>query len=67
MQPLKEINTDRCLKLQLHAFSDGGEDAFKSCVFIGWPTACGIEIRFVAAKVFVAPLTLPDLKVGGSS
>ena len=60
---LKEINTDRCLKPkrvagppQLHAFSDGGEDAYGSCAFIRWPTVCGIEIWFVAAKVFVAPL-----------
>ena len=62
MQTLKEINTDRCLKPkrvtgppQLHAFSDGG-DVYGSCVFIRWPTVCGIEIRFVAAKAFAAPL-----------
>ena len=56
MQTLKEINMDRCLKPkrvtgppQLHAFSDGGEDAYGSCVFIRWPTVCGIETRFIAA------------------
>ena len=60
MQTLKEINTDKCLKPKrvtgpprLYAFSDGGEDAFRSCVFIRWPTVCGIEIRFIAAKAFV--------------
>ena len=76
MQTLKEINTDRCLKPkrvtdppQLHAFSYGGEDAYGSCVFIRWPTVCGIEIRFVAAKAFVAPLkhkTTPRIKLMGA-
>ena len=63
IQILKKINTDRCLKPkrvtgppQLHAFSDGGEDAYGSCVFIRWLTVCGIEIRFVAAKAFVRPV-----------
>ena len=63
MQTIQEINTDRCLKPkgvtgppQLHAFSDGGEDAFGSCAFIRWPTICRIEIRFIAPKAFVAPL-----------
>ena len=63
IQTLNKINTDRRLKPkkvtgapQLHAFSDGGEDEFGSCVFIRWPTVCGIEIRFVAAKAIVGPL-----------
>ena len=74
MQTLNEINTDRCLKPkkvtgppQLHAFSDGGEDAFRSCVFIRWPIVCGIEIRFVAAKAFVAPLKRKTTRTYGSS
>ena len=74
MQTLNEINTDRFLKPkkvtgppQLHAFSDGGEDAFRSCVFIRWPIVCGIEIRFVAAKAFVAPLKRKTTRTYGSS
>ena len=76
MPTLKEINTDKCLKPkrgigppQLHAFSDGGEDAYGSCVFIRWPAVCGIEIRFVAAKAFVAPLkrkTTPLIELMGT-
>ena len=51
---------------QLHAFSDGGDDAYGSCIFIRWPTVDGIKIVFVAAKAFVAPLkykTTPRLKL----
>ena len=59
----RNANSRGCLKPkrvtgppQLHAFSDGGEDAYGSCVFIRWPMVCGIEIRFVTVKAFVAPL-----------
>ncbi len=62
MKILKEVNTARCLKPenvtgppQLHTFSDGGEDAFGSFVFIRWPTVYGIEVGFIAAKAFVVP------------
>ena len=76
IQTFKEISTDKCLKPegvtgppQLHAFSDSGEDAFGSCVFIRWPTVCGIEIRLIAAKAFVAPLkrkTTPGIELMGA-
>ena len=54
---------------QLHAFSDGGDDAYGTCVFIRWPTTDGFKINFVAAKAFVAPLkrkTIPRIELMGA-
>ena len=72
MQTLLGINIKRCLKPgnvvgppQLHAFSDGGNEAYGTGIFIRWPTSDGTEIVFVAAKAFVAPLkykTTPRLE-----
>ncbi len=63
IQELQDVVLERCLKPldvidvpQLHAFSDGGDEAFGTCVFIRWVTTKGVELRFVAAKAFVAPL-----------
>ena len=63
VQEFQDVALERCLKPpnvkgfpQLHAFSDGGNDAFGTCAFIRWETTEGIELRFVAAKAFVAPL-----------
>ncbi|XP_077971771.1 uncharacterized protein LOC120339891 [Styela clava] len=63
MSKLAQVSTPRCLKPenttgppQLHAFSDGGDLAYGTCVFLRWPTTGGVKLTFVAAKGFVAPL-----------
>ena len=71
-----KLQLKRCLKPvdvtappQLHAFSDGGNDAFGTCVFLRWETVHRIEISFVSAKAFVAPLkqkTIPRLELMGA-
>ena len=76
MSQLNTLRLKRCLKPegiigkpQLHAFSDGGNDAYGTCVFIRWPTSGGVKISFVAAKAFVAPLkkkTIPRLELMGA-
>ena len=76
IQKLEKFQLNRCLKPknivglpQLHGFSDGGNDAYGTCVFIYWPTSTGICTRLVAAKAFVAPLkhkTTPRLKLMGA-
>ena len=76
MKKLQNFKITRCLKPegvtgspQLHGFSDGGNEAYGTCVFIRWPTPSGIQIRFVAAKAFVAPLkhkTTPRLELMGA-
>ena len=53
---------------QLHAFSDGGDEAFGTCIFIRWVTTEGVQLRFVAAKAFVAPLkrkSIPKVELMG--
>ena len=76
MQKLLNFKLTRCLKPeavmgspQLHGFSDGGDDAYGTCVFIRWPTTAGVKIMLVAAKAFVAPLkhkTTPRLEPMGA-
>ena len=77
MEKLRDFPIRRCLKPsnvtseapQLHGFSDGGDKAFGTCIFVRWQTTTGIEIRFVAAKAFVAPLkhkTTPRLELMGA-
>ena len=76
MRYLGDIIIKRCLipkgvvgKPQLHAFSDGGDSAFGTCVYIRWPTVSGIKLVFVCAKAFVAPLkrkTIPRLELMGA-
>ena len=76
MQKLLNFKLTRCLKPeavmgspQLHGFSDGGDDAYGTCVFIRWPTTAGVKIMLVAAKAFVAPLkhkTTPRLELMGA-
>ena len=76
LEILSKLRIRRCLQPsnttgppQLHAFSDGGDLAFGTCVFIRWPTPDGFEIVFVAAKAFVAPLkrkTTPRLELMGA-
>ena len=73
IEKLENIVLKRCMRPanatgppQLHAFSDGGDLAFGTCVFLRWPTSSGIKIVFVAAKAFVAPLklkTVPRLEL----
>ena len=76
IQKLQSFNISRCLKPegvtgppQLHAFSDGGNDAYGTCVFIRWPTLDGIQLKLAAAKAFIAPLkhkTIPRLELMGA-
>ena len=76
MKKLQSFTFDRCLKPegvngppQLHAFCDGGNDAYGTCIFIRWPTKTGIQLSFVTAKAFVAPLkhkTTPRLELMGA-
>ena len=76
IQSLKEIHIERCVKPngviglpQLHAFSDGGNDAYGTCIFVRWPTTDGIKVKFIAAKAFVAPLkhkSIPRLELMGA-
>ena len=77
MQKLRDFPMKRCLKPpnatteapQLHAFSDGGDQAFGTCIFVRWLTTTGVELRFIAAKAFVAPLkhkTTPRLELMGA-
>ena len=76
MKKLFRFKTQRCLKPddtvgppQLHGFSDGGDDAFGTCIFLRWETTSGIQLRFVAAKAYVAPLkhkTTPRLELMGA-
>ena len=76
MMNLRDLEFTRCLKPkgvvglpQLHAFSDGGNDAFGTCVFIRWNTESGIKISFVTAKAFVAPSkrkTIPRVELMGA-
>ena len=71
-----EIEVNRCLKPkgaiglpQIHAFSDGGDDAYGACVFIRWNTTDGVCVQLVSAKAFVSPLkrkTTPKLELMGS-
>ena len=63
MQRLYEVDVKRCVKPpdviglpQLHCFSDGGNDAYGTCAFLRWETKHGVDVRFVSAKAFVAPL-----------
>ena len=75
VQEFQTVSLDRCLKPpnvieapQLHAFSDGGDDAFGTCIFIRWVTTEGVQLRFVAAKAFVAPLkrkSIPKVELMG--
>ena len=54
---------------QLHVFSDGGSEAYGASAFLRWLTESGVQIKFVAAKAFVAPLkykTVPRLEVMGA-
>ena len=76
IEKLGNIVVERCLQPanatgppQLHAFSDGGNLAYGTCVFLRWPTSTGVKIVFVAAKAFVAPLkrkTVPRLELMGA-
>ena len=76
MEKLKDVILERCLQPadasgspQLHAFSDGGDMAYGTCIFLRWPTSIGIRLVFVAAKAFVAPLkrkTVPRLELMGA-
>ena len=76
IEKLSNIVVERCLQPpnatgppQLHAFSDGGNLAYGTCVFLRWPTSTGVKIVFVAAKAFVAPLkrkTVPRLELMGA-
>ena len=54
---------------QLHAFSDAGNKAYGTCCFLRWETEEGVQIKFVTAKAFVAPLkykTTPRLELMGA-
>ena len=49
---LNKFKIPRCLKPdgvnglpQLHAFSDGGNSAYGTCVYIRWPTVSGIKLQ----------------------
>ena len=75
MEKLFSFQTQRCLKPdgviglpQLHGFSDGGDKAFGACIFLRWETTTGVQLRFVSAKSYVAPLkhkTTPRLELMG--
>ena len=63
MEKLFSFQTQRCLKPdgvvgspQLHGFSDGGDKAFGTCIFLRWETTTGVQLRFVSAKAYVSPL-----------
>ena len=63
MNKLTDVELDRCLKPstakgnpQLHSFSDAGNRGFGTCIFLRWETEGRVELTFVAAKAFVAPL-----------
>ena len=55
--------------VELHGFSDGGEQAYGAVVWLRWHTTSGIAVRFVAAKAYVAPLkkrSIPRLEFMGA-
>ena len=62
---MKSINleVDRCLRPsgaiglpQVHAFADGGDNAYGTCIFLRWKTSEGVVVKLVTSKAFVAPL-----------
>ena len=72
---LNQFRITRCLKpefaldtVELHGFSDGGEQAYGAAVWLRWHTTIGVALTFVAAKAYVAPLkkrSIPRLELMG--
>ena len=72
---LNQLRITRCLKsefaldtVELHGFSDGGEQAYGAAVWLRWHTTIGVALTFVAAKAYVAPLkkrSIPRLELMG--
>ena len=76
MNQLLSIELPRCLTPSnvtgdpdIHAFSDGGNLGYGTCIYLRWPTISGFEISYVASKAFVAPLkhyTTPRMELLGT-
>ena len=57
MNSLSNVQIKRCIKPenaigypQIHAFSDGGDKAFGTCVFLRWQTSNGYVLTFIFRK-----------------
>ena len=76
MNKLTDVELDRCLRPttakddpQLHAFLDAGDRGFGTCIFLRWETDETVQLNFVAAKAFVAPLehkSTPKMELMGA-
>ena len=42
---------------ELHRFCDAGEQAYGAVIWLRWPSGQTYDLRFVASKAYVAPLT----------